>query len=195
MNSPIKKPTEVRRREIVDAVLEIIGTEGFSEVTTNRLAKEVNLSSGAVFRHFQSRDEILEATTAAAVLRIESTFPSADMSALERIGELARNRIHLFKETPGLAWLLRSDQAELVLPPSAAESLRTVVERTRRFILTALREGADGGTIRRDVEPEYLLLVVMGTVQALVGMKGVHGGVRQETTPVLNALETLLKPI
>ena len=74
----------------------------------------------------------------------------------------------------GLAWLLRSEQAYLTLPKDAAGRLRDVARRSRRFLLQALREGAEGGSIRDDIEPELLLVPVLATIHAVIGMRGAH---------------------
>ncbi len=104
----------------------------------------------------------------------------------------------LIAEDRGLAWLLRSDQAQLTLPDDAFALLRRLAKKSQRFLLTSLREGADDGSIRRDVDPEILLLTVMGTIHAWVGMPGVHqqtrGAREQDATAVLSALALLLAP-
>ncbi len=41
-------------------------------------------------------------------------------------------------------------------------------------MLSALREGATQGNIRTDIEPEILLVLVSGTIHALIGMPGIH---------------------
>ena len=58
MATKIRKPTEVRRREIAAATLRVIGQQGASELTTANLALAVDLTPGALFRHFASLDEI-----------------------------------------------------------------------------------------------------------------------------------------
>jgi hypothetical protein len=82
--------------------------------------------------------------------------------------------VELLSKDPGLAWLVRSEQALLMLPKDAVDSLQEYVSRSRRFLLEAIEEGAREGGIRRDVEPQALLVAVAGTIHALVGMPGAH---------------------
>ena len=56
----VRKPSAERRVEIAQAVLRIIGEQGITSFTTTALAKEIGVTSGALFRHFASRDEILQ---------------------------------------------------------------------------------------------------------------------------------------
>lgn len=198
MKTTVRKRGEERREEILGAVCRIIGERGLTSLTTTTLAAEVGVTTGALFRHFVSRDDILDGAVAHALEKIAGTYPDETLPPRQRILELARNRIELFRAEPGIAWLLRSEEAALSLPAETVARLREQVERSARYILAALREGVDAGTIRDDIPPEHLRVVVMGTVHALAGMPGVHRAARKRSaldpTPVLATLETLITP-
>lgn len=198
MKATPRKPSAERREQICRAVLRIIGEQGLTSFTTTALAEEVGVTSGALFRHFTSRDDILRETVRHGVERIEATFPDPALPPLERLLRLARNRIRLLGSDPGLAWLLRAEQARLTLPKEAVNRLVDVVERSKAFILTALTEGAAQGSIRTDIEPEILMVVFMGTVHAVIGMQGIHrpatGDLGERPERVLEALVRLLGP-
>ena len=192
-----RKPTAERRKEIAESVLRIIGERGLTSLTTTTLAEDVGLTSGALFRHFASRDEILVETVRLATARMEETFPDEGLDPVDRLLDLARERFRVLGSDAGLAWIFRSDQAFLVLPGEAVTLLREIVERSRRFVLEALREGAALGMIRRDIEPEVLLVPVMGTIHALIGAQGARRlstGSALDPEPVLAALVRLLEP-
>jgi AcrR family transcriptional regulator len=170
----MRKRAAERRREIGAASLRIVGRRGVTALTTANLAREVGLSTGALFRHFATLDDVLREAVRQGLERMESTFPDRSLPALERLAALARNRVALLSGNPGLAWLVRSEQAPLMLPDDAVASLQEFVSRSRRFLLEAIEEGAAEGSIRRDIEPEALLVSVTGTIHALVGMPGIH---------------------
>jgi AcrR family transcriptional regulator len=198
MKTRARRPGSERRPQIAAAALRLIGERGLAALTSATLAAEVGLTSGALFRHFPSLDRILEEAVESATKRLAATFPAGSLPPRERLFALLRSRVELLGTDPGLAWLLRSDQAYFALPPAAVARLRELVERSRAFLLAALREGAAAGTIRSDVEPEALLVMVTGTVHALVGLQGVHRGAApsdlDRSVRVLEALETLLSP-
>jgi AcrR family transcriptional regulator len=196
MATGIRKPTAERRREVVAAALRIIGSEGVTHLTTSRLAAEVGLSSGALFRHFRSLDEILLEAARTGAARLEETYPPKGLPPRERLSLLLRNRARLLGEEPGLAWLLLSEQARLILPPPAVALLASQVRRSRRYLAATLREGMAEGTLRDDIDPGELLAVVSGTLLAVVGMPGFHRqkqpGRRSGRDRVLAALDRLL---
>jgi TetR/AcrR family transcriptional regulator len=196
MKTGIRKPAAERREEILGTVCRLIGERGLSSLTTTVLAEEIGVTSGALFRHFASRDEILDGAVRYALERIGETFPDASLPPLERLLQLGRNRIALFQSEPGIAWLLRSEEASLSLPPDAVERLRELVERSGRYLLETIREGVAVGSIRNDIEPEHLRVLVMGTIHALAGMPGLHREARKsrrrDPEPVLTALARML---
>jgi TetR/AcrR family transcriptional regulator len=198
MITQTRKPTAERRKEIAESVLRIIGERGLTSLTTTTIAAEVGLTSGALFRHFVSRDEMLTEAVRFGLARIEDTFPNESLLPIDRLMELARGRIRVLGSDAGLAWLFRSEQAFLELPGEAVTLLREIVERSTRYVLEALREGAALGTIRRDIEPEVLLVPVMGTIHALIGAQGARKlstGRARDPEPVLAALVRLLEPV
>jgi AcrR family transcriptional regulator len=166
--------------------------------TTANLAREVDLTTGALFRHFSTLDDVLREAVRQGLEKMESTFPERSLPPLERISALARNRVETLSWDPGLAWLVRSEQALLMLPGDAVDSLQEFVSRSRRFLLEAIQEGARQGSVRRDIEPEALLVSVAGTIHALVGMPGIHrlarGSRRVGPERVLEGLMRMLAP-
>ena len=183
---------------MAQAALRIVGARGMGALTTASLAAEVDLSTGALFRHFPSFDAILDETVACALRSVEETFPDSGQPALERLLDLAQRRVHLLVAEPGIAWMLRSDEAALSLPPEAVARLRRLAKRSRDFLLDAIREGAAQGTIRRDIAAEHLVVPVIGTIHTLVGMSGVArrtaAAQDREVRQVLDALARLLAP-
>ena len=198
-----RKPGAVRREEIARAVIRIVGDRGLTALTTGAVADEVGVTPGALFRHVESRDEMLEEAVRHAAERIEGTFPDPSLPPLDRLLELAHNRVRLLTSEPGLAWLLLSEQAFLTLPPPAVDRLRGLAERSGRYLLDALRDGVRQGTVRDDVEPETLLVIVRGAIHALVPMRGIHktkgattksASKSTDAARVLSGLRLLLTP-
>lgn len=194
-----RKSTAVRRAEIAKAALHLLAYRGVKSLTTAALAEEVGMSSGALFRHFTNLDEILLEAVQHSLSRIEQTFPNPSLPPLERLNQLACNRIHLIGSEPGLSWILRSNEAYHLLPAEGVKLLEDMVRRSRRFLLTAIREGARQGSIRNDIKPEIILVIITGTIQSLIGMSGPAGraakSLQQSPESVMSELMKILKPL
>lgn len=183
-----------KRAEIADAALRIIETRGIAALTTAALATELGVSSGAPFRHFASREEILEAV----VLRVEglilATFPPETAPPLERIQALLRARVKVVGGHRGIGRLMFSEQFALALPEAAAARLRSVVAGTQVFLLNALREGQQEGAIRGDLMAEALLSVVFGMLMHLVYTQAAGHGRTGDVADTCTTLLTILQP-
>ena len=169
-----RRPRAERREQIARTALQIIGERGLTEFTTTALAEAIGVTSGALFRHFKGRDEVLEEAVRLAELKIDATFPDQELPPRERLETLALARVGLLSREPGIAWLLRSSQAPLALPPPAVKRLRDLVARSRAYIRRAMREAVAAGELRDDVGLDVLMQVFTASVHSLVSPPGVH---------------------
>lgn len=197
MTTTTRKPSSVRRREIAAAALRVIGEQGATSLTAASLAREVGLTVGALYRHFSSLDDIRSAAVDQAIEAVEATFPPPGLAPIERLRHLALGRIQVIGGTPGLAWLLLSDQVYLCVPQGAVAKLRDLVQRSRAFLLQSFREGIECGELRADLSAETMLPIFSGTVHSLIVGRGVHTQVDQAAltpTPeqVVDAMLSLL---
>jgi len=192
MSTTTRKSGATRRAEILAATLRLLGERGAPGLTTSALAAEVGLTTGALFRHFPSREAILDGATRHAVERLEATFPDPTDPPLDRLRALARNRIELLGGDAGLRWLLGSEEALRVLSPEAAAEVEAVVARSRAFLRNALEEARTRGEIRNDLPVDRLMVPVVGTIHAAIGHGGAHQKASDRARIGNGALETLI---
>ncbi len=193
MASTPRRSHEERRAEIADAALRIIATRGIAALTVATLANELGLTGGALYRHFDSTDEILVAVASRAVELVDDTVPSSDLPPLEWLERFVESRSKTVGGHPGLARLLVSDQLAMALPPAALEHVQGAVRRTFAAIEHALRRGQEFGDVRDDVDARDLVPIVAGTVQMLaLARAGSHQSRMVAPGKTWAALRTLL---
>lgn len=193
----LQQPLTPKQIEIADAALKIIEERGIAALTTASLAEELGVSSGAPFRHFASREEILEAAAQRVAAMVADTYPKADLPPLERLKSLFLARVNTVGQRAGVARFIFSDQFALALPPAAVEQMLDLVRGTRSFVLQALEEGAECGEIRKDLSPKALMPIVLGSLQHLVYLSALPPGLGKapKATEVFASLACLLAPI
>jgi hypothetical protein len=101
----------------------------------------------------------------------------------------------LFESSPGLAWLLRSEQAYLILPKDSVNALQIIAKQSKQYILDLLEEGIELGIIRNDIDPQILLIPIIGTIHTMIGISGIRkstGNKKTEFKKVFLALERML---
>lgn len=191
-----RSPLELtpKRTEIADAALRIIGERGIAALTTNALAQELGVSSGAPFRHFADRSEILEAVALRVEELILETFPPDTDPPLQRLLALLRARAQVIGGRQGIGRLMLSEQFAMALPDPAARRLRGLVTRTRAFLLAALEAAQTQGAIRSDLTSKALLPVVFGVLMNLVFSQATGGARSAEADEACDTLLVLLGP-
>lgn len=161
-----RRTTRERQVEIADAALRVIAEQGIASFTMVRLAREIGITSGALFRHFSSKDEILAAAVTRAEHLLRESFPPPTLDPLERVHAFVQARTALVGSNAGLARLVFSEQFMKALDEASRERLNQVMISSQRFLIEALGEAQTSGSIRRDVPAEHLATVIMGMIYA-----------------------------
>ncbi len=63
-----------KQEKILEAALELFAKEGFKSTSTSRVAKQAGVSEGLIFRHFGSKDGLLQAILKEGEERIKLMF-------------------------------------------------------------------------------------------------------------------------
>ncbi len=163
----LRRSSEARQLELIDAALHIIATKGIAALSTRSLATQVGLSTGAIFRHFASLTALLDAVVARVEAVLDSTYPPQTLAPLERLERFIEARSTAVGNQLGILRLVLSEQFLLALPRSGSARLAACVQRTHAFVLECVREGQARGELRADLPAEALAPIVMGTVQML----------------------------
>lgn len=80
---PVKVEGEKGTKDkIFDAAIDLFAEKGYNGVSIRDIAKAVGITEGAVYRHYASKDEILEAIFAYVGARIYSPPPGGNIDAL-----------------------------------------------------------------------------------------------------------------
>ncbi len=190
----LRRASEVRQVELVDAALQIIATRGIAALTTRSLAAEVGLSSGAIFRHFASLDALLEAVVGRVESVLDSTYPPIELPPRERLERFVEARSAAVGSQLGILRLVVSEQFLLALPAHSSARLSACIQKTRAFVLGCVREGQAAGAIRTDLDASALAVVVLGTTQLLALAPWAPRRRPAEARAVRGALLALLAP-
>lgn len=65
-----------KKENIIKTALTLFAQEGFNAVSTNRIAKQAEVSEGLIFRHFKNKKGLLNAIMEDAERRISQVFAS-----------------------------------------------------------------------------------------------------------------------
>ncbi len=122
---------QLTKRDVVDAATTLLDNYGIADLTMRRLARELNVSPGALYWHFANKQQLLGAV--------------ADR-ILESVGDVAGDwRQRVTGICAGLrdALLSRTDGAELVSASFAAGQSELMVQILSRLTAAAADAGVD----------------------------------------------------
>jgi AcrR family transcriptional regulator len=165
-----RQSREVRRTQIADAARIIAVKYGTEHVTVRRIAKEIGVSEGALYRHFKSKRDILSLM----VERIEEDLvrdiekgSAAGSTPLEVLDSSLRNHVSAIRQRRGVSFQVMAEIISLgdkKLSKQASQALGAYTGRIRDI----LSAGVGAGEIREDVDPEKAAILITAALQGLV---------------------------
>ena len=159
-----RKKTEIRREEIKKAVLEIIATEGVSKLSTRNLAKKVGLSEGAIFRHFQSKRDILLGIMEDVKIDLQNTLREISIElipAKERFHKFLCAHINYLYKHQGITILLFSEAAHMN-DFLIKEQLNGILKEQKLLISKIIRDGKSEGAFNKSLDEKMVATLYSG---------------------------------
>jgi AcrR family transcriptional regulator len=152
----MRKSAELRKAEIVAAVLDLADRIGPDRVTTGAAASAVGVSQAALFRHFPTKAAMWLAVAdhVAGELAMEWQRALAGTDdPLDRVTALMAAQLGQIAATPTLPMLLFSRELNVGNEDLRA-AFRGLLMKFQALIVAELARGQDAGCLRREVAPE-----------------------------------------
>ena len=185
-----REPTENRRRQIADAALKIIATQGVGRLTTAAIAHEVGITEGAIFRHFGSKEEIvLEAIDRVEELLEQDAPHETGLGPLEQLRQFIEHRVRVVHAHGGIPRLVFADELSLAAGEAGVAKVQAIRRRATSTIRRCLEEAKRQGELAKDVDVDAATLVVLGSLMVLVHNRSS----RAESGRVWETLERVLR--
>jgi len=163
-------PAEERRNLTVETVIELAAEQNPSDITTAAIAHRMGLTQGALFRHFPSKDAILQAVMAWVSERLLARVEEAAAGAASPTAALEAvfmAHVEFVARHPGVPRMLFG---ELQRAGESAPKLlvRTLLRRYGERLRQIIDAGKEEGTLDKTVETEAAVLLFIGSIQGLV---------------------------
>jgi len=156
-----------RQTEIINASLEIIAESGIQSLTIKNISKKIGLVESAIYRHYESKTQIL-----IAVLDSISEQPkSNEIKETDSVfGILEKKLGHHFRTFNEKSVLVSVVFAEDLFQnePTLVEKTRLKVEKSISDLSALIQKGQQSGEIRSDINPETVSVMINGSVRMLV---------------------------
>jgi AcrR family transcriptional regulator len=162
-----KKSTRVRKEEIVQAALEVIGSKGVRALTIAAIADSASMSEANIYRHFGGKEDIYFALAefiGSAVMGKAAAVAGGSRSPLGKLETIFFSHITLIAEHPGIPRFVFSDDIHLG-HRRVAETLALRLGNYLETITGVIAAGIAEGDVRPALSPRETALTLLGMIQ------------------------------
>lgn len=163
-------PADERRAVTVEAVVELAAEQNPSEITTAAIAKRMNLTQGALFRHFPSKDAIWEAVIAWVAGRLMSRVDRATEAAaspLAALGAVFMTHVDFIAKYPGVPRMIFGE-LQRAEDSAVKRAVLGLLMRYSERLIALIEAGKKQGQLAREVDAAASAALFIGTIQGLV---------------------------
>lgn len=162
-----KKSTHIRREEIVQAALQVIGEKGVHALTITEIAGRAEMSDANIYRHFRGKQEILEALgdfIGERVMGKAAEIALGKECALAKLAAIFRGHTALIAVNPGLPRFMFSEEIHLgnrELAAAMAGRMTDYIETLSGLIAA----GIGANELQPNLSPRETALTLLGMIQ------------------------------
>jgi AcrR family transcriptional regulator len=167
-----RRNSAVRQEQIIDAARKLVVKYGSEHVTVGRIAKEVGISEGAIYRHFRSKREVLSglADRIADDLLVDiKKTEISNCSSLEIIDSALSSHLSAIQQRKGISFLVIAEIisfGDKKLNKQVSSAIDEYIVGLQNLLLV----GVKAGQIKPGTDTEAVAILLFGMIQGLVNI-------------------------
>jgi AcrR family transcriptional regulator len=162
-----KLQTRIRREQIAEAALQLVAGEGVKRLSIAAVARRVGLVPSGIYRHFPSKDAMLDAVLELLSAKLQANVEAArkrSADPLQRLHELFIRHVRIIRDgSTAFPRIVFSDEA-LASHPERKARVRSMVGNYLVEIERMVREGQQQGMIDRQLFPPTVAMLFLGMI-------------------------------
>lgn len=172
--------TEERQSEIIRVAVELAAEKGVDSVTTQDMADAMQLTQGAIFRHFATKDDIWVAVMQWIRDRLMKVLDKAASDASDPLNAIERMffaHIAFISKHPAIPRLLFS---ELLHKKNSKlrQLIQEIISGYEAKIAGLLESAKSQSLVSDDLDSKSAAVLYIGMIQGLVMQASIFGGKR-----------------
>ena len=173
-----KEGTDLRQEQIVQAALDLIGESGLDSLNISGIALRVGLVPSAFYRHFKSKEDVLDAVVDALRDRLlENVQKTREETpkAIPRLRSLLIRHARMLSENRALPNVIFSDGIYSGNPSRKAR-VRGIITTYLHLIQEMIEQGVQDGTIRKDIPVRTMATMFLGIILPAAVLSNISEG-------------------
>jgi AcrR family transcriptional regulator len=167
-----RENTVVRQKQIVDAARRLIIKQGSEHVTVRKMAKEIGVTEGAIYRHFKSKSDVLsflvDDIEKTLIADIDNNY-TGKLNSLETLKEIIRDHISAVEQRKGISFQVIAEIVSLG-DKKLNKKIRRVIDEYIARIKEILAEGIKQGIVQEDIDLDSVAMMFFSMTQGLVNI-------------------------
>ncbi|MBN1190719.1 MAG: TetR/AcrR family transcriptional regulator [Dehalococcoidales bacterium] len=166
----VRKSTLVRKREIIMAARKLIVNHGSENVTIRNIANEIDVSEGAIYKHFRSKREILllliDDIEQTMISDIEKNY-DGEIKSIEVLENIVIQHISAIEQRKGVGFQVIAEIISLgdkKLNKKIYEVIKEYTARIKAILVEGKKTGIIGAEIDEDVTAQMFFSMTQGLV-------------------------------
>ena len=171
-----KIQTQIRKDQIVRAVLDLISRHGLKGLNVAAVAAEIGLVPSALYRHFKGKEAMVDA--ALEVIRrkllgnVDAVCKETE-DPLERLRLLLGRHLEMIRDNQAIPRIIFSEDAGY---PDRKKKVYQTVKTFLSRVEAIVRRGQKSGQIRGEYTPEMVAVLFLGLFQPAAVLSYLSGG-------------------
>ena len=161
-----KLQTRIRREQIAEAALQLVAGEGVKRLSIAAVARRVGLVPSGIYRHFKSKDAMLDAVLDLLDSKLQANVEAAQKETsdpLQRLHGLFLRHIRIIRQGQAFPRIIFSDEA-LAAQPERKARVRQIVSGYLAEIERMVRDGQQQGRVDRQLSPRTAAMMFLGMI-------------------------------
>lgn len=170
MGRPPATTSDETRARILDAARKCFAEQGYDKTTNKDIALEANITTGAIYHYFDSKQELFHAVTD----EVQQTFLDAFGSAiaksekfLDRLRALSEAAVVLNEEDPSISGFIAIMPIEMRRHPEFEQDVAKRTSATISFFESLVGEAKKRGEIADDADTRAVANLMLATTMGL----------------------------
>ncbi len=166
-----RQSTSLRRKQIIDALRKLIIEYGSENVTVRRIAREIGVSQGAIYRHFKSKHEILDFLIDYIEENLIGDIEKNDTQThtQEILESILKNHISAIEQRKGVSFLVVAEIISLG-DKRLNRKIYDVLNNYIDHIQNIISRGIQSKELKTGIDPRMAATTFFGIIQGLVSL-------------------------
>jgi len=160
--------TEVRREQIIQAAMNLIASRGLKGLSMAALANRIGLVPSAIYRHFKSKDDIVDMILGVIRERLLTNIRitcQETSEPMERLQRILKRHVETLRENRAIPRIIFTEDV-FTGNPKRRNKVYGIVVGYLEGLNQIIRDGQEKGHIRSDMDSKTIALMFLGMIQS-----------------------------